>query len=107
MNNKSQSFTGNKFIFLFAVVLSIFFVSPAFAGNVWLEDMTWQEIADALKEGKTTVIIPTGGTEQNGPHIVTGKHNFILKYTAEEIANKLTNTLIAPIIAYVPEGDIN
>jgi len=107
MNSKSQSFTGNKFIFLFAVVLSMFFSAPAFSQPPWIEDMTWQEIADALKEGKTTVIIPTGGTEQAGLHIVTGKHNFILKYTAREIANKLGNTLIAPIIAYVPEGDIN
>jgi creatinine amidohydrolase/Fe(II)-dependent formamide hydrolase-like protein len=69
--------------------------------------MTWPEVRDALKAGKTTVIIPTGGTEQNGPHIVLGKHNFILKYTAPEIAKRVGNTLVAPIMAYVPEGDIH
>ena len=35
--------------------------------TVWLEEMTWMEVRDALKAGKTTVIIPTGGVEQNGP----------------------------------------
>lgn len=38
--------------------------------SVFLEDLTWLEVRDAVAAGKTTVILPTGGTEQNGPHIV-------------------------------------
>jgi len=50
--------------------------------------------------------VPTGGTEQNGPHVVLGKHNYIVKYTAGKIAESLGKTLIAPVISYVPEGAI-
>ena len=65
------------------------------------------EVRDALKAGKTTVIVPTGGVEQNGPYLATGKHNVILRGTAEAIARKLGNALVAPIVAFVPEGDID
>lgn len=75
--------------------------------TVFLEDMTWPEVRDALQAGKTTVIIPTGGTEQNGPHMVLGKHNFLVKYKAGEAAKRLGNAMVAPVMAYVPEGEIN
>jgi creatinine amidohydrolase/Fe(II)-dependent formamide hydrolase-like protein len=77
------------------------------ADEVFLERMTWMEIRDALWEGKTTAIIPTGGIEQNGPYLVTGKHNVILQATTEAIARKLGNALVAPIVPFVPEGDID
>jgi creatinine amidohydrolase/Fe(II)-dependent formamide hydrolase-like protein len=64
------------------------------------------EVRDAIAAGKTTVIIPTGGTEQNGPHMVLGKHNFLVKHKAGEIAKNLGNALVAPVVAYVPEGEI-
>jgi creatinine amidohydrolase len=75
--------------------------------SVWIEELTWMEVRDALKAGKTTVIIPTGGVEQNGPYLATGKHNYVLKATAEAIARKLGNALVAPIVAFVPEGNID
>ena len=76
-------------------------------GSVFLEDLTWMEVRDAIAAGKTTVIIPTGGTEQNGPHLVLGKHNYLVKYKAGEIAARLGNALVAPVVAYVPEGNID
>jgi creatinine amidohydrolase/Fe(II)-dependent formamide hydrolase-like protein len=75
--------------------------------TVFLEELTWTEVRDAVRSGKTTIIFPTGGTEQNGPHMVLGKHNFIVKHTAERIARVLGNALVAPVLAYVPEGDID
>src|SRR5688572_14856802 len=75
--------------------------------SVFLEELTWMEVRDAIAGGKTTVIVPTGGTEQNGPHIVLGKHNYLVKYKAGEIAKQLGNALVAPVVAYVPEGDID
>jgi creatinine amidohydrolase/Fe(II)-dependent formamide hydrolase-like protein len=75
--------------------------------SVFLEDLTWMEVRDAIAGGKTTVIIPTGGTEQNGPHMVLGKHNYLVKYKAGEIAKRLGNVLVAPVVAYVPEGEID
>lgn len=75
--------------------------------TVFLEELTWTEVRDALKAGKTTLIIPTGGTEQNGPHMVLGKHNFRIHHNANRIARQLGNALVAPVMAYVPEGGLN
>jgi creatinine amidohydrolase/Fe(II)-dependent formamide hydrolase-like protein len=75
--------------------------------TVFIEEMTWMEVRDALKSGKTTVLIPTGGVEQNGPYLATGKHDYILRATSEAIARKLGDALVAPIVAFVPEGDID
>jgi len=98
----------------FAVALTALFAClawpmPAVAqapDTVFLEDMTWVEVRDAIAAGKTTIIIPTGGTEQNGPHMVLGKHNYLVKYKAGEVAKRLGNALVAPVVAYVPEGDV-
>lgn len=76
------------------------------ASTIWIEEMTWMDVRDALKAGKTTVIIPTGGVEPNGPWLVTGKHNYVLHTNCEAIARKLGNALCAPIIKLVPEGNI-
>ena len=104
-----------KSVHLLALGTLVLMASPAFAqapslpqpGSVFLEELTWIEARDAIAAGKTTVIIPTGGTEQNGPHMVLGKHNFLVKHKAGEIAKNLGNALVAPVVAYVPEGDIN
>jgi creatinine amidohydrolase/Fe(II)-dependent formamide hydrolase-like protein len=68
--------------------------------------MTWMEVRDAINAGKTTVLVATGGVEQSGPYLATGKHNYILRATTEAIARKLGDTLVAPIVAFVPEGNI-
>ena len=73
--------------------------------TVFIEELTWEETRDALKAGKTTVIVPTGGTEKNGYHMILGKHNFIVTHSANLMARKLGNALVAPTIQYVPEGD--
>ncbi|MEX2527233.1 MAG: creatininase family protein [Gemmatimonadota bacterium] len=75
--------------------------------SVWLEELTWMEVRDAIRDGTTTVIISTGGIEQNGPYLATGKHNYILEQACEGIARKLGNALCAPIVKFVPEGDID
>ena len=74
--------------------------------TVFTEDLTWMEIRDAMRAGKETVIVATGGVEQNGPYLVTGKHNVVLRGTTEAIARKI-NALVAPIGPFVPEGDID
>jgi creatinine amidohydrolase/Fe(II)-dependent formamide hydrolase-like protein len=75
--------------------------------SVFMEDMTWMEIRDAMKAGKRTAIVATGGIEQNGPYLVAGKHNVVLRATADAIARKLGDALVAPIVPFVPEGDID
>jgi len=71
----------------------------------YMEAMTWTEIRDAIAGGRKVAIIPTGGTEQNGPHMVLGKHNYIVTFAAGLLANRLGNALVAPTLQYVPEGD--
>lgn len=74
--------------------------------SVQLEELTWVEVRDAVQSGTTTIIIPVGGTEQSGPHLALGKHNVRVKILAERIARGLGHTLVAPVVAYVPEGRI-
>lgn len=75
--------------------------------SVFIEDLTWMEVRDAMKAGKRTVLIATGGIEQNGPYIAAGKHNVVLRGTTNAIARKLGDALVAPIVGFVPEGDID
>lgn len=75
--------------------------------SVYLEELTWTEVRGAIEAGKTTVLFPTGGTEQNGPHMVLGKHNMIVHYVAGEVARRLGNALVAPVLPYVPQGDVD
>jgi creatinine amidohydrolase len=79
-------------------------VAPA---TVYMEELTWMEVRDRMNGGARVAIIPSGGTEQNGPHIIIGKHNRLVHYTAGQIAQRLGDALVAPVIAYVPEGRIN
>src|SRR5262245_46493652 len=72
--------------------------------TVTLEELTWAEVRDLVKNGTTTVIIGTAGTEQKGPHMVDGEHKFVIEYTADKIARGLGKTLVAPVVTYVPEG---
>ena len=75
--------------------------------EVHLRDLTWVEVRSLIEQGKTSVIIPTAGTEQNGPHAVLGKHGYVIEYTASAIARALKDTLVAPTIETVPEGPID
>lgn len=91
-----------------ALVLAAFAASAERAdASVLLEDQTWTEIRDLVKAGTTTIIIPIGGVEQSGPAIAVGKHDVRAKYLAEQIAERLGNALVAPVVAYVPEGSID
>jgi creatinine amidohydrolase len=73
--------------------------------TIWLEEMTWMDVRDAIKAGKRTIIVPTGGVEPNGPWLALGKHNYVLQSNCDAIARKLGNALCAPIVKFVPEGD--
>jgi creatinine amidohydrolase len=73
--------------------------------TVELEDLTWTELRDEIHAGKTTILIPIGGTEQTGPYVALGKHNVRVKILSQRIAEGLGNAIVAPVIAYVPEGN--
>ena len=92
---------------LYHILLLTLFLTNSAQASVFIEDKTWTELRDEVKAGATTIIIPIGGTEQNGPAMALGKHNFRVKFLAEKIATKLGNAMVAPTIAYVPEGNID
>jgi creatinine amidohydrolase len=75
--------------------------------SLWTEELTWMEVRDAIRAGHTRVLIGTGGVEHNGPYTATGKHNFVLQTVLPHIARAIGKTLIAPIVRFVPEGDID
>jgi creatinine amidohydrolase len=82
--------------------------APARAsGPVFVDELTGPELQELIRAGTTTVIIPIGATEQNGPHMVLGKHNVRVQALSARIAQQLGNALVAPVVSYVPEGSIN
>jgi creatinine amidohydrolase/Fe(II)-dependent formamide hydrolase-like protein len=70
--------------------------------TVWIEDLTMLEVRDAIKAGKTTALILTGGIEENGPYLTTGKHNNVLRVMGDPIARALGDALVAPIVTLEP-----
>ncbi|HEY6354125.1 MAG TPA: creatininase family protein [Burkholderiaceae bacterium] len=79
----------------------------ALAASLWLDDLTSVELRELMAQGTTTVLLPIGGTEQNGAHLALGKHNVRVRVLAARIAEQLGNALVAPVVAYVPEGNID
>ncbi|MDE2080217.1 MAG: creatininase family protein [Burkholderiales bacterium] len=81
--------------------------AAAASSSVQLEDLTWPELQARVRAGATTALVPIGGTEQSGPQIALGKHNARVRVLAERIALRLGDAIVAPVVAYVPEGSID
>jgi creatinine amidohydrolase len=98
-----------KTLKILAVTAALLASSAALAQNrsVHIDELTWMEVQQRLQAGRAIVIIPTGGTEQEGPHMVTGRHNSVARYAAGEMASRLGNALVAPVIPYAPSGRIH
>ena len=73
-------------------------------GEVEIAELTWVEVRSLVEHGYTTAIVPSGGLEQNGPHLAIGKHDRVVTYTAKRIASALGRTLVTPVVSFVPEG---
>jgi creatinine amidohydrolase len=71
--------------------------------------MTYPEVYSAIHDQrKTTVLVYNGGTEQRGPHAVLGGHIIMARATAEAIAHRLGNALVAPVLPFSPaDGHLN
>jgi creatinine amidohydrolase len=82
-------------------------LAAAAPAGVQLDELTSTELRARIAAGTTTVLVPIGGTEQNGPHMVLGKHNVRARVLAQRIAERLGNAVVAPVLAYVPEGRID
>jgi creatinine amidohydrolase/Fe(II)-dependent formamide hydrolase-like protein len=73
----------------------------AMADNVWMNELTIIEMRDLVKTyGYHTAIVPNGTQESNGPYLTTGKHNHVLRVTADRIARTLGKALVVPTIMW-------
>lgn len=62
--------------------------------------LTWPELKDAVKR-QPVVILPTGSTEQHGPHLPLDTDVFLAESICLEVGRKLPDrVLILPAIAY-------
>jgi creatinine amidohydrolase len=94
-----------KRIFLLLGLLLMALPAHGQTPSVWIEDLTWPEVRDAIASGKRTAIVYVGSTEQNGPHMVLGKHNFIARALAQRIAEELGDALVYPTLPYAIAGN--
>ena len=73
--------------------------------SVYIEELTWPEIREAQAAGKTSAVIVAGGIEQNGHHMALAKHNVIARYVGGQIAERLGNALVYPVVPFSMAGD--
>lgn len=92
------------FVIAAAARLSSQPLTAALPETLEIKDMTWVEVRAAIQEGYKTVLVPTGGIEQNGPHMILGKHDYIVGWAAREVAKAAGRALVTPVLSYVPEG---
>jgi creatinine amidohydrolase/Fe(II)-dependent formamide hydrolase-like protein len=93
-----------KTVIALVVVLSAS-VASAQTKSVFIEELTWPEIREAQAAGKTSAVIVAGGIEQNGHHMALAKHNVIARYVGGQIAEKLGNALVYPVVPFSMAGD--
>jgi creatinine amidohydrolase/Fe(II)-dependent formamide hydrolase-like protein len=85
------------------ITISILSAAPAGAqvnvnAIVDLELLTHTEVSQKLKDGWTSILLVTGGTEERGPQDVLGGHTMMAHSHAVMIAKKLGKTLVAPVL---------
>ena len=94
-----------KRVFLLLGLLLVALPAQGQTPSVWIDDLTWPEVRDAIASGKRTAIVYVGSSEQNGPHMVIGKHNFIARALAQRIAEQLGDALVYPTLPYAVAGN--
>lgn len=67
--------------------------------SVFLEDLDAETYAEYLSQPTSTVVIPTGATEQHGPHMPLGVDAMLSTDIAAAVAEQL-GAMVAPVFAY-------
>ncbi len=65
--------------------------------KVRLQDMTWKEVEEKVREG-ATVVVPFGSQEQHGPQTPMG--DFVVTERAAVAAAERTGAVVAPVIPF-------
>mgnify|MGYP001126048390 CR=1 FL=1 len=69
---------------------------------VYLDEMTWIEVRDRLKESKIA-LVPIGSVEEHGKHLPLGTDNFVLMEVikrAVDLVSEEVKPVVAPLIPY-------
>ncbi|MCW4021171.1 MAG: creatininase family protein [Candidatus Bathyarchaeota archaeon] len=69
---------------------------------VFLDEMTWVEVRDRLKESKIA-LVPIGSVEEHGKHLPLGTDNFVLMEVIKRgvgLAAQEVKPVVAPLIPY-------
>jgi len=66
-------------------------------GVLFLDRMTWPDIAEQIKNGRDTVVVPFGSTEQHGRHLPLGTDSVIGDELGRGLAERL-NAFLAPTV---------
>jgi creatinine amidohydrolase len=107
--SKRQLWLTVAFAILVVLALDLAFprssLTAPMPNTVDMADMTWIEVRTAIEHGYTVALVPSGGIEQNGSHMVLGKHDYIVHEAAERIAKDVGHTLVTPVVSFVPQGD--
>jgi creatinine amidohydrolase len=64
---------------------------------LFLDRMTWLDIAEQIKGGRDTVVVPFGSTEQHGRHLPLGTDSVIGDELGRGLAERL-NAFLAPTV---------
>ena len=95
----------SRFVASACLITAFASVGESQSNLVRIEDMTWEEVADAIRSGKTTAVYYAGSIEQNGPHMAFGKHGLVAERVGERIVRELGNAILYPVMPFAPLGD--
>jgi creatinine amidohydrolase/Fe(II)-dependent formamide hydrolase-like protein len=84
-----------------ALGLSAGAAAPAAQPRVALGELTTSELRERLARCPVALIY-NGGIDETGPHVALAKHNLRAQRYGTEIARRLGNALLAPVIPYAP-----
>jgi creatinine amidohydrolase len=101
----SCSSWSDRFIVCLFLIAATATAGLAQSDLVRIEDMTWEEVADAIEGGKTTAVYYAGSIEQNGLHMAFGKHGIVAEWVGEQIVRELGNAILYPVMPFAPLGD--
>lgn len=66
--------------------------------EVLIENMTWPEVQRCIESGMRRAIVCAASSEQHGPHLPEATDYLLGKATAERLARRLGDALVAPVI---------
>ncbi len=70
--------------------------------SYFLHEMTWMDVKQLLANANTVVIIPTGSTEQHGPHLPIGTDSYIgnelTRRASEHLMGKIPFIITPPVV---------